>query len=43
MILFPEKVLERPGCKIKSKAMIRVCGVIVIIAGFLSPISRILL
>lgn len=43
MIFFPEKVLERPACKIKSKTMVRVCGVIVIIAGFLSPISRILL
>lgn len=30
MIFFPEKILERPACKIKSKAMIRACGVLII-------------
>ena len=39
MIFFPEKILERPACKIKSKGMVRVCGVIIILAGVLSHIS----
>lgn len=36
MIFFPEKILARPACKIKSKTMIRVCGVIIIVASIIS-------
>ena len=31
MIFSPGKILERPACKIKSKAMIRACGVLIIV------------
>lgn len=39
MIFFPGKILERPGCKIKSKGMIQVCGVLIIVAGLISGIA----
>ncbi len=39
MIIFPQKILERPACKIKSAGMVRLCGVIVIAVGILNSIS----
>ncbi len=40
MIFFPEKILERPACKVKSKGMVRVCGVVIIVAGVISGIAQ---
>lgn len=39
MIFFPEEILERPACKIKSKRMIRVWGVLFIVARVLLAIA----
>ena len=33
MIISPQKILERPACKIKSAGMIRACGVLIIVIG----------
>lgn len=35
MIISPQKILERPACKIKSAGAVRMCGVILIAVGIL--------
>lgn len=35
LIVNPNKILERPGCKVKSPAVIRRLGILVIIIGIL--------
>ncbi len=43
MIFFPEKILERPACKIKTKGMVRVCGVVIIAAAIIPKVISLIL
>ncbi|MCI9584804.1 MAG: hypothetical protein HFG46_14235 [Clostridium sp.] len=38
LIINPKKVVERPACRIKSPAVVRILGVVIILLGILQPV-----